>query len=135
LGTFQAAQFWRMKGSEEEGVSFRKAVLNGNWSEAKLSEDTTKLTSDGDQANFATFKSGTLESSGSRSSDSAPTAPPSGAPSSVGFSGPPPGEFSGPPSSSVEGGPAGMSSEHMSSFEPAYKIIALRDWLFEQTGV
>ncbi|WP_432487922.1 carboxylesterase family protein [Kineococcus sp. SYSU DK018] len=26
------------------------------------------------------------------------------------------------------------SSEHMASFEPAYKITALRDWLFQQSG-
>ncbi|MGW8063139.1 carboxylesterase family protein [Streptomyces ziwulingensis] len=33
--------------------------------------------------------------------------------------------------SSSSSGPA-MNSEHMASFEPAYRITALRDWLFEQ---
>ena len=36
-------------------------------------------------------------------------------------------------SSSSSGGGMG-SSEHMASFEPAYKITALRDWLFEQSA-
>ncbi|AWB92590.1 alpha/beta hydrolase-fold protein [Aeromicrobium chenweiae] len=30
-------------------------------------------------------------------------------------------------------GPGGGVAEHMASFEPAYKIPAVRDWLFEQT--
>lgn len=28
----------------------------------------------------------------------------------------------------------GISSEHMASFEPTYKIAALRDWLFAQSS-
>jgi hypothetical protein len=29
---------------------------------------------------------------------------------------------------------SGAGSEHMASFEPAYRITALRDWLFAQTA-
>jgi predicted peptidase len=31
-----------------------------------------------------------------------------------------------------DGESAGMGGEHMASFEPAYKVEAARDWLFEQ---
>ena len=52
----------------------------------------------GDEANFATFKTGTVLTA------------------------------SGQSSSSGMGG-----TEHMASFEPAYKIAALREWLFAQS--
>jgi len=37
-------------------------------------------------------------------------------------------------SSSATSSMGGGTAEHMASFEPAYKITALRDWLFQQTA-
>ncbi|WP_280369966.1 alpha/beta hydrolase-fold protein [Nocardia wallacei] len=34
----------------------------------------------------------------------------------------------------VSGSSSPMNSEHMASFEPAYKITRLRDWIFQQTA-
>ena len=115
------------------GVSYNAATdWDATWSADELDQAATDLLAKGTDINFATFETGTVlevdgasSSTSSSSDDSGTGTPPSG------MSGPPSGA-SGGSGGSASGG--GSSSEHMASFQPAYEITALRDWLFAQTG-
>lgn len=120
-----------------DGVKYQSATWDATWSAADTAAAAQKLLAPGDTINFATFATGTvLEVSGATSSPGGTAAggsPSGGAPSGGAPSGgAPSGAPSGMPSGAPGGAGMGGSSEHMASFEPAYKITALRDWLFQQ---
>ncbi|WP_432502432.1 carboxylesterase family protein [Kineococcus arenarius] len=130
----------------DAGVSFQAATWDATWSAQELSDAAAELFAAGDEINFATFETGTvLEAAGSTTSSASSAAagsgtPPAGSTPPAGMT--PPADGSGgtppagmtPPSGAGSAGGAGTSSEHMASFEPAYKVTALRDWLFQQSA-
>jgi predicted peptidase len=81
------------------GVAYRSTTLDATASAASTESAAKQLLSAGDEANFVTFKTGTVLTA------------------------------SGQTSAAQQ-----MGGEHMASFEPAYKIAALRDWLMAQTA-
>ena len=126
-------------------VPFQTATWDATWSATKTAAAAATLFAAGDSANFATFKAGTvLKIAGDSGTSGAGAAggaaggmsPPSGmTPPSGGAGGPAGGGEAAAGAGQSAGG--GMSSgirEHLASFEPAYKITALRDWLFAQTA-
>lgn len=119
------------------GVPYQTATWDATWTAAELATAAAKVFAVGDRINFATFKTGTVltvAGSSSSAAGGAGTAP-SGMAGQPAGGGAMPSGMGGPPSGATGGGSgnmAGGSSEHMASFEPAYKITALRDWLFKQ---
>jgi len=118
------------------GVPFQTATWDATWSASEFTEAAAELFAAGDDVNFATFETGTvLEVADSTSTSTAgsmtATATTAAMTAPSGGMTPPSGGMT-PPSDGSAGGAS--SSEHMASFEPAYKIASLRDWLYEQTA-
>lgn len=115
------------------GVPYQTATWDATWSASKTAGAAASLFAAGDSANFATFTAGTVLKVASDSG----TTPSGGAMGSPAAGMTPPSGMAGAPSGAAQPSGGGMSSgiqEHLASFEPAYKITAVRDWLFAQTA-
>lgn len=87
---------------DEAKVPYGTATFDATWSRTELEAQAEKLLSDGHNAHFATFKTGTVLSAAGQ--DAGGTGQDAG------------------------------TAEHLASFEPAYQITAVRDWLFDQVN-
>lgn len=128
---------------DEDSVNYTYAQWDGTWTPDELSSATAELVAAGTNANFVSWKTGTIDAGASGSSAAAMSAgsAPSGAPSgdagndgmsSGGSHGGPNGASAGEAPAGGAGGMGG-ASYHMASFDYAYNCIAVMEWLFQQS--
>jgi poly(3-hydroxybutyrate) depolymerase len=120
---------------EADSVPFASAQWDGGWTPDERSSAATELFSQGKDANFISWKTGTIDAgSGSFGSQGGGLAGEGGAPEG-GFGGPSgEGRSGGVGGAGAAGGAGGMggASYHMASFNYAYRCIAVMEWLFQQ---
>lgn len=109
---------------DADGTTYTYEQWDGTWNCDELSAAADNLFSSGTDANFISWKTGTIDSS-SASGSMGSMAGGSGGRMSGGTSGGGMGNASG--------GGMGSVGYHMASFDYAYNCIAVMEWLFQQT--
>ena len=135
---------------DADSVAYASAQWDGNWTPDQLSSAANELFSQGKDANFVTWKTGTIDAG--NAGGGGPAGGPAGGPSDAGNAGGPSGngpmgqggpsgdsasgEASGQNAGGPNGGPAGGgmggASYHMASFDYTYNCVAAMEWLFQK---
>ena len=129
---------------EADSVSFATAQWDGNWTPDERSAAADELFTQGRDANFITWATGTIDASTSGfGSQGGPGGGSGGGDGESGMTGGPGGEDGvaqgGSSMPSGQGGPGGESGGmgsvgyHMASFDYAYRCIGVMEWLFQQS--
>lgn len=119
---------------DADSVQYASAQWQGTWTPDELSAASNELFSQGKNANFVSWATGTIDASsggmtgGANGGENGGNGAENGGPS-VGMAGGPNGG-----NGAENGGPAGGmggASYHMASFNYAYRCIAAMEWLFQ----
>lgn len=129
---------------DADGASYSYAQWDGTWTPDELSAAATELFAAGEEANFISWKTGTIDSSSASMGGSGNGGKGGGMPGGSQPSGSSASEQSGAdassasasgsaPASGGSSGGMGSASYHMASFDYAYNCVAVMEWLFQQS--
>lgn len=121
-----------MAAFDADGVDYTYAQWDGTWTPDELSAAATEMAAAGKNANFISWKTGTIDASSASMSGGMSDGNGGSRPSGASAGSAPAGSA---PAGSASGGSAGgMGSVgyHMASFDYAYNCIAVMEWLFQQ---
>lgn len=120
---------------DKDAAPYASAQWDGNWSTDELSTAANELFSQGQDANFVSWASGTIDASSGGMMGGGMNGGPNGGmggDNGDGAEGDMGGMNGGPGGDGAGGGMMGGVAYHMASFDYAYRCIAAMEWLFQE---